>query len=77
MFHSLILFFAPAEPPQATVLEPPAARVAWRHTRGEGLLPEKNRIRFVAGIVANAIGFGALVGASWFTLQVMQAFLSA
>ena len=75
MFHSLMMFFAPAEPPQAIALEPPAARVARRHI--EGFLPVKNRIRFVVGVVANAIGFGALVGACWFTLQVMQAFLSA
>ena len=73
MIQTLMLFFAAPDSPQATALKPPAVPVALRRAqRGVG-----RRLRFAIGVVANALGFGALIGACWFALQVMQALLVA
>ncbi|MDT8319685.1 MAG: hypothetical protein RQ826_04090 [Xanthomonadales bacterium] len=73
MIQSLMMFFATPEPPQATVLKPSAVPVALRCAQRRA----KQSLRFAVSVVVNAVGFGALVGACWFSLQLMQAFLFA
>ena len=67
--HSLTLLM-PAEPPleQATEISPPAPKQPVR-LGGARVLAS---VRFVAGVVANAAGFGMLLAGCWFSLQLMQ-----
>jgi hypothetical protein len=73
MFQSLMLFLAPeAAHTQATPTSPPAvARPVRRPARGSVSL------RLVADVVANAVGFAAMLAGCWMVLQLMQAFLQA
>ncbi|MEJ2384048.1 MAG: hypothetical protein P8Y54_06575 [Xanthomonadales bacterium] len=67
--HSLTLLM-PAEPPleQATEISPPAPQQP--AVRGGARVLAS--LRFVAGVVANAAGFGMLLAGCWFSLQLMQ-----
>ena len=68
MIHHSILFLAPeASVPRANTTSPPAVQTPARRS------PEAwEKIRFLAGIVANAAGFGMLLAGCWFSLQLMQ-----
>jgi hypothetical protein len=67
--HSLTLLL-PTEPPleQATEVSPPAPKQPAELGRANPLAS----LRFVAGVVANAAGFGMLLAGCWFSLQLMQ-----
>ena len=68
MYHSLSLFLAPENAvSQATPNSPPAKQPERRETA-----EIKARIRFMAAVAGNAIGFGALLTGCWFSLQLMQ-----
>ena len=72
MIHHSILFLAPeGSVPQATTTSPPAV-----HTPARRPLHAWKRIRFMAGVVANAAGFGMLLAGCWFSLQLMQGLMS-
>ncbi len=72
MIHHSILFLAPeGSVPQATTTSPPAV-----HTPARRAPRAWKRIRFVAGVVANAAGFGMLLAGCWFSLQLMQLVLA-
>ena len=72
MTHLLTTFLAPEGcVPQATLTSPPAETKPARHS-----LPLRASIRFVAGVVFNAAGFGLLLAGCWFSLQLMQALLA-
>jgi len=69
MHHLLSMFLAPENSvAQATLTSPPALEPPARHE------PESTRpsFRFMASVVGNAIGFGALLAGCWFSLQLMQ-----
>ena len=72
MIHHSTLFLAnEGGISQATTISPPAStRPACR------LQAPRISVRFVAGVVLNAAGFGMLLAGCWFSLQLMQAFLS-
>ena len=72
MTHLLTTFLAPEGcVPQATLTSPPAkTKPASRR------LPVRASIRFMAGVVVNAAGFGLLLAGCWFSLQLMQAFMA-
>ena len=73
MNHSLISFLVPESSlPQATLTSPPAKEIPVEER------PEQRKgkaIRFMAGIVADAAGFGLLLAGCWFSLQLMSLFL--
>ncbi len=71
MLHSLMMFLAPANAQvQATPTSPPAvARPVRRPARG-GI-----SLRLAANVVANAVGFMALLAGCWLVLQLIQVFL--
>ena len=72
MIHHSILFLAPeGAVPQATTTSPPAVQSPARRR-----LHAWKKIRFVAGVVANAAGFGVLLAGCWFSLQLMQGLLT-
>ncbi len=67
MIHHSILFLAPeGSVPQATTTSPPAVHPPARRPRRAW-----TRVRFVAGVVGNAAGFGMLLAASWFSVQLL------
>ena len=69
MIHFLTMFLAPDGcVPQATLASPPAEE---RPARSLGGMKES--LRFMAGVLANAAGFGLLLAGCWFSLQLMQA----
>lgn len=70
MIHFLSMFLAP-EGPQATLTSPPADKQPARHR-----YPVRASFRFMAGVVANAAGFGLLLAGCWFSLQLMQALMT-
>jgi hypothetical protein len=68
MYHSLSLFLAPESAvSQATPNSPPAKQPVRREPA-----EKRSRIRFMAGVLGNAIGFGVLLTGCWFSLQLMQ-----
>lgn len=69
MNHLLTLFVAP-EPslPQATMTSPPAHHKPAGKLRGSKV----KAFKLMAGVVANAAGFGMLLAGCWFSLQLMQ-----
>ena len=72
MNHFLTMFFAPeCGAMQATMTSPPANKLPARRRWGR----IRASVRFLAGIVANAAGFGLLLAGCWFSLQLMQALL--
>jgi len=72
MIQSLLLLLAPGTTAQATHHSPPAV------TRPvHPLLVRRNRFRFGISVLGNTVGFGAILAACWFSLQVMQAFIPA
>ena len=72
MIHHSILFLAPeGSVPQATTTSPPAVPTPARRPRQAW-----EKIRFVAGVVGNAAGFGMLRAGCWFSLQLMQGLMS-
>ncbi|MEE4217961.1 MAG: hypothetical protein V2I48_10150 [Xanthomonadales bacterium] len=71
MIHHLMTLFAPdGGAPQATLTSPPAKDQPACHP-----LRARVSIRFMAGVAANAAGFGMLLAGCWFSLQLMQVFL--
>jgi hypothetical protein len=72
--HSLTLLL-PAEPPleQATELSPPAPKQPAVRAGARVYAS----LRFVAGVVANAAGFGMLLAGCWFSLQLIQILVGA
>ena len=70
MIQSLLLFLAPESTSQATHHSPPAvARPA------RPLVDRRKTLRFGLSVLGNAFGFGAILVACWFSLQVMQIFI--
>ena len=71
MTHHLMMFLAPeGSAPQATLTSPPAKDQPARRPRRA-----RASLRFMAGVTANAAGFGMLLAGCWFSLQLMQVFL--
>ena len=71
MLHSLMMFLAPATAQvQATPTSPPAVARPVRAPAREGI-----SLRFVAGIIGDAVGFLVMLAGCWMVLQLMQAFL--
>lgn len=71
MIHHLMMLLAPeGSAPQATLTSPPAKEQPARRPP-----MTKASIRFMAGVAANAAGFGMLLAGCWFSLQLMQVFL--
>ena len=73
MNHYLTSFLVPESSlPQATLTSPPAKEMPVEgcpeQLKGKG-------IRFMAGIVADAAGFGMLLAGCWFSLQLMSVIL--
>ena len=72
MIHHSILFLAPeGSVPQATTTSPPAVHAPARRPRQAW-----KKIRFMAGVVGNAAGFGMLLAGCWFSLQLMQGLMA-
>ena len=70
MIHSLTAFLAPEHScAQATMTSPPALPATRK--KGEGRVS----FRFMAGVAANAAGFGLLLAGGWFSLHVIQLLL--
>ena len=73
MNHFLTLFLVPENSlPQATLTSPPANEMPVEDS------PEQSKgkwIKFMAGVVADAAGFGLLLAGCWFSLQLMSVFL--
>lgn len=69
MIHSILMFLAPEQPAaQATLTSPPA-----KTPPAPGVPDSKQQpLRFMASVVGNTIGFGALLAGCWFSLQLMQ-----
>jgi hypothetical protein len=70
MLQSLMLFLAPTaaqatQPPPPAVVRPEAKRPGRRAAA----------LRFLAQVIGNAVGFAALFGGCWLSLQLMQVFL--
>ena len=69
MNHLLTLFVAPeVSLPQATMTSPPALREPAGKQPGR----TARALKLMAGVVANAAGFGLLLAGCWFSLQLMQ-----
>lgn len=72
MIQSLFLLQAPETTAQATHHSPPAV------TRPvQPLVDRRSKFKFGASVLGNSVGFGALLAACWFSLQLMQAFIPA
>jgi hypothetical protein len=70
MIQGLLLFLAPETTSQATHHSPPAvARPA------KPLVERRKTLRFGLSVLGNAFGFGAILAACWFALQLMQVFI--
>jgi len=72
MNKSLLLFLAPGSTSQATPTSPPA--VAWPV---KPLVKRWIYLRFGASVLGNTIGFGAILAACWFSIQLMQVFIQS
>ena len=71
MIHHLMMLLAPeGSAPQATLTSPPAKEQPARNPARA-----KPSFRFMAGVAANAAGFGMLLAGCWFSLQLMQVFI--
>jgi hypothetical protein len=69
MFHSLMMFLAPEPAPaQATPTSPPAVAPSVRRSPARGVIS----LRFVAGVIGNAVGFAVLLAICWMLLQLLQ-----
>ena len=71
MLQTLLLFLAPENHPQATQISPPAAARPAKPLSGR-----RNTLRFGASVLGNTIGFGAILAGCWFSIQLMQAFIT-
>ena len=72
MIQSVLLFLAPANPPQATPCSPPAvARPATPRMRF------RNHLRFGFSVLGNTLGCGVIFATCWFSLQLMQALITS
>jgi hypothetical protein len=73
MFHSLMMFLAPAavSQAQATPTSPPAVARPERRRPARGIIS----LRLAASVVGNAAGFAAMLAGCWFLLWLMQAIL--
>lgn len=72
MIQSLLLFLAPETTSQATHHSPPAvARPA------KPLVDCRKTLRFGISVLGNSVGFGVILVACWFSLQLMQVFIPA
>ena len=68
MIHFLTLFLAPeGSAPQATLNPPPALELPAQRRCSPG-----QALRFMAGVAADAAGFGLLLAGCGFFLQLMQ-----
>lgn len=70
MYQSLLLFLAPENAPQATLNSPPAVDRPAKPLLGRRVDPG-----FLAAVLGNALGFGAILAGCWFSVQLMQALL--
>jgi hypothetical protein len=70
MFHSLMMFLAPAavSQAQATPISPPAVARPVRRSPARGVI----LLRFVFGVIGNAVGFAVLLAICWMLLQLLQ-----
>ena len=69
MNHLLTAFTAPETSiAQATVTSPPAHETPAPRAVGQRI----TRLKFMAGVVANAAGFGLLLAGCWFSLQCLD-----
>jgi len=60
---------------QASTLPPPASSAPGQQGTDGSSGSGPGRLKFVAGVAGNAIGFAALIAGCWLGLQVLQAFL--
>ncbi len=70
MNHPSLTLLMPTElpPEQATEIPPPAPQEPAPQGRAHPLAS----LRFMAGVVANAAGFGMLLAGCWFSLQLIE-----
>jgi hypothetical protein len=69
MIQNLMLFLAPEPLPQATPKSPPAVAAPAEPLHRD----RRNALRFGVRVLGNAIGFGILFAACWFSIRVMEA----
>jgi len=71
MIQSHLLFLAPENTSQATPTSPPAVALAVKP-----LLKRRKTLKFGASVLGNALGFGAILAGCWFSIQLMQVFIT-
>jgi hypothetical protein len=80
MIRSLPVLFvsdnAACHPPvQATLCSPPASEAPVAQGRAGMSEAGPGRLKFMAGVAADAAGFTGLIAGCWAGLQILQAFL--
>jgi len=71
MIQSFLLFLAPEHASQATPTSPPAVAQPVNP-----LVKSRKDLKFGASVLGNTIGFGAILTGCWFSIQLMQAYIS-
>ena len=73
MFHSLMMFLAPETAPQAqaTPTSPPAVARPARRRPARGVI----KLRQIATVIGNAIGFAAVLAGCWMLMLLAQAMI--
>ena len=76
MIQSFLMLLAPGNAPQATPTSPPAAA-----SPAKPLVPcrkkqEQSALGFGVSVLGNTMGCGAIFAACWFSIQLMQAFMT-
>ena len=76
MFHSLMLFLAPAAAaPQAIETSPPAVAGPAAERPGERGAGRAASLGFALRVIGDAIGFAVLFAGCWFAVSVLAAVL--
>jgi hypothetical protein len=72
MIQSLLLLQAPETTAQATHHSPPAVP-----RPVQPLVNRRKQLKFGVSVLGNSVGFGAILAACWFSLQLIQVFIPA